>query len=248
MDVGRWLLAALLAGLAVAANGQTIVFESDGVATTLPSGWVRIPQAEIERMRRDLQVEAPNAHIPNYDFGYQAPSGGGWITYPYILVQISRAGRLRPSAIESIAHADLGRIEEGISDATNSSFSNLRIGGIRYDPNANLLWFRTRMDVPNVGTVLGINAMVPTERGFVSFAGYATEDRFPLLSRDFTGMMSRLSISEEVRYRHHASDNLPPWLQEISVETVAQGASVGILLAVAGSVYGLARRRSKRKS
>ena len=218
------------------------VFSSDGVALTMPPGWIRIPAPEIQSVREELQREAPTAKIPAVDYAYQEGSAE-WFSYPYVSIAINRKGRIPEGELESIGQMDMASSVDKATRGFSSIMTGASAGRMLYDRVAKVAWLNTEANLIGNQKIRGITAMIPTEFGDVKISGYAQGADFARFAGSFEQMISEASIDESVHYRHHVSDNLPDWVRYLATPDALQRAVVGAILGLAGASMALRKRK-----
>ena len=64
-----------------------------------------------------------------------------------------------------------GSMQEGmdtVESAMGSFMSQRESAEIRYDPDENIIWTRTSLEVAGIGGVRGVSALILTERGVIA--------------------------------------------------------------------------------
>lgn len=107
---------------------------NDGFSLELPPGWLQIPQSAIAETQQEILRRAPNAPKVRYDYGFQFGSTDQWFSYPYILVQVKRSGRIPEQELARIAQLPLGNAAAKFQERTRELVSEVEIGKPRYDP------------------------------------------------------------------------------------------------------------------
>ncbi len=174
----------------------------DGFTMHLPENWKPIPKNVLDTYSRAIAKMAPKAEKQSYDYGFQRADTPKWFTYPYILVQVKRSGRIPEEQLEA-----LKRIEKAMDDSfakakdSLSSFtSNASIGEPLYDPATHILWTRVAIDVKETGTVRGIVGVILTTEGFIQIACYAKDVDFTEYLPLFETVINTTEISDKMKY------------------------------------------------
>jgi hypothetical protein len=174
----------------------------EGFTIHLPQDWKPIPKEVLDRYSQAISRMAPQAEQQVYDYGFQRADSPKWFTYPYILVQVKRSGRIPEEQLKS-----LKRIEKALDDSfskTTDSLSalasNASLGEPVYDPVSHILWTRIAIDIKNAGTVRGIIGSILTEEGFVQIACYAKDDDFGKYLPVFEDVIKKTELRAELKY------------------------------------------------
>jgi hypothetical protein len=174
----------------------------NGFTVHLPKGWKPIPKEVLDSYSQAIARMAPKAERQVYDYGFQRVDTRKWFTYPYILVQVRRSGRIPEEQL-----AALKRIEKAMDDSfskTTDSLSaitsNASLGEPSYDPVSHILWTRIAIDVKETGTVQGVVGAILTEEGFVQIACYAKGDDFGKYLPAFESVIKNTEIRADLKY------------------------------------------------
>ncbi len=174
----------------------------DGFTLHLPKDWEPIPKEVLDRYSQEIARLAPKAESQVYDYGFQRTDSPKWFSYPYILVQVKRSGRIPEEQLEG-----LKRIEKAMddsfakaTDSLSSITSNASLGEPSYDPLSHILWTRIAIDVKDAGTVRGIIGSILTEEGFVQIACYAKGEDFGKYLPLFETVINKTELKAELKY------------------------------------------------
>ena len=222
----------LAASLPLPILAGTVNFQNDGFSLTFHPGWIAIPTEIITEAQLEMAKMAPNAPKPRYDYGFQFGSKEQWFTYPYILIQIKRTGRVPAIEFEKLDKLDSAEASEKLQKSVGQMMTEVEIGKARYDPAARVIWVNTGSNVAELGRVSGVSATIPTEFGFVQIIGYAKEQEFMGFLSSFREIVGSAIFAEGVRYQPQVSDHLPQWLRSIKWEDVLMPALLGAVMAL----------------
>jgi hypothetical protein len=152
----------------------------EGFTIHLPKDWEPIPKEVIDKYSQAIAKMAPKAETQLYNYGFQRADSPKWFTYPYILVQVNRSGRIPEEQLKSLKRIEkaMGESFAKTTDSISSFSSNASLGEPVYDPASHILWTRIAIDVKKTGTVQGIIGSILTEEGFVQIACYAKNEDF----------------------------------------------------------------------
>lgn len=219
----------------------------DGFTLHLPTDWKPIPADVLDAYSREIAKLAPQTEKQVYDYGFQLSAARRWFTYPYILVQVKRSGRVPEDQLRSLSK---------IGEAMDSSFAkagkslssfaaNGKIGETVLDPSTHTLWTRMSIDVKGVGTINGLIGTVLTETGFIQISCYAEEQEFRGYLPVFEAIVKGAVLSDELKYRSGAGDSEP------ASGGIGRGMIVGIAVACMASAvflwFVIRKRRDKKQ-
>ncbi len=219
------------------------VFSSDGVTLTMRPGWIQIPPEQVQRVREELQQQAPKVKIPVFDYAYQEASDE-WFSYPYVLITIHRTGRISERDLESWAKVDLTSAVDKVAKSASSVMTDASAGHMRYDESARVVWQEIETNLVDNQKIRGITAIIPTEFGLVRVHGYSRDADYARFAASFQRLIAEASIEETVRYKPHASDSLPGWVRDLGTPEVVKRALIGAILGLAGAGMALRKRKA----
>lgn len=231
-SIGTAALMVLVCFLPLPVLAGTLNFQKDGFALTFPPGWIAIPSEVITQAQLEMAKAAPNAPKPQYDYGFQFGSKEQWFTYPYILIQIKRTGRVPEPQLEKLDKFDSTETSQKLQKLAGEIMTEVEIGKMRYDPATRVIWVNTGSNVAELGRVSGISAIIPTEFGIVQLMGYAKEQEFMGFLSSFHEIVQSASFADGVKYQPQKSDRLPQWLRTIKWEDVLMWGLLGAGFAV----------------
>jgi len=174
----------------------------EGFTIHLPQDWKPIPKEVLDRYSQAIARMAPKAEKQHYNYGFQRTDTPKWFTYPYILVQVNRSGRIPEEQLKA-----LKRIEKAMddsfakaTDSISSITSNASLGEPIYDPVSHILWTRISIDVKEAGTMRGIIGAILNEEGFVQIACYAMGNDFEKFLPVFEAVIKKTAIRADLKY------------------------------------------------
>ena len=189
----------------------------EGFTLHLPSDWKPIPKEVLDKYSLAIAKMAPQAEKQVYDYGFQRSDAPKWFSYPYILVQVKRSGRIPEEQLKTLKRIEKA-MDESFSKTTDSLSaitSNASLGEPIYDPASHILWTRIAIDIKKTGTVRGLIGTILTGEGFVQIAGYAKDDDFGTYLPIFESVVSTTEIRAGLKY---GSGTLADKTAEESVE------------------------------
>jgi hypothetical protein len=192
----------LLATPCLGADLPQSIATRDGFTIHLPNDWESIPKEVIDRYSQEIAKIAPKAEKQLYDYGFQRADTSKWFTYPYILVQVNRSGRIPEEQLKSLKRFEKAMDDSfaKTTDSISSIGSNASLGEPMYDPASHILWTRIAIDVKNAGTVQGIIGAILTEEGFVQIACYAKGEDFEKTLPLFETIIKNADFRADLRY------------------------------------------------
>lgn len=215
---------------------------------TLPAGWIAIPGSTLDYAEHKLANKLHSTKQLQSACGFeQAPTRQGQqLSYPYILVQVERAGRIPEQEFKQVGEFDPASVSKNLQNTTGSLISNVKISKPFYDAASNVIWGSESMNLAGVGAISMHSAMMPTAYGLVMLTGYALEnspsDNFQTI---FSGIVKSMHFSKDAVYKPEWTDNLPTWLRDLTSGNTIKAALLGGLIA-AFSGKKLAKRRLKK--
>ena len=215
------VISAGVVALAVSVTAGTFETE-DYFAITLPDGWVQVPASVLANFSERMNDEDTEAATPMYDYGFQADSSSGWLSYPCVLVQVRNIGRF--------ASGDLERFAEEVEGSD-----------VSLEGNSTLF-----MEVREQNGVKVLFGRQLTEYGFIEMTGFATTETFDEYKSMFEETFASLAIDDVLKYKPRMTDNAPV-VGSVNLGKVfvifVQAALVGAAL---WFVYSMVRRKLKR--
>ena len=168
----------------------------------LPRDWKPIPKDILDKYSQAIAKMAPQAEKQVYDYGFQRSDAPKWFSYPYILVQVKRSGRIPEEQLKALKRIEKA-MDESFSKTTDSLSaitSNASLGEPVYDPASHILWTRIAIDIKNTGTVRGIIGTILTGEGFVQIACYAKNDDFETYLSIFESVIATTELRADLKY------------------------------------------------
>jgi hypothetical protein len=198
-NMKRTITACILA-IAVCVSGAT--FETaDEFSITLPDGWVQIPGSVLQEFAAKMNELSPDAPPQVYDYGYQLGDNGGWLSYPYVLVQVRPEGRI-PSG-------ELARFPKMSSQMGDIDLSGVQFGESTYDKEHQILWSTLTTQPPEGETVKALIAVKLTELGYIRLTGCALDASFDDYKKVFTDAFTSLEMDDSIAYKPQFADTMP---------------------------------------
>ncbi len=219
----------------------------DGFTIRLPADWKPIPRDMLTKYSRAVAELTRDTEKQVYDYGFQRADAPNWFTYPYILIQVRRTGRISEAQLKSIKQlqGDLDNSMARMQQAMSTVVSDARTGEMVYDPGAHILFSQMRMDIKEIGTIRGLIALLLTEEGGIHIAGYAKGDDFAHYLPLFETIARGIIPDDTLRYRRHMLESVPV-VGGIDWGRVLISALIGGALGAAGML--LSRRLRKKRT
>jgi hypothetical protein len=152
--------------------GADLVLRQPEFTITLPKGWTPVPTEIVAAFNESVGGMAPAATAPKFNYGFQLHPDDGGINYPYMLIQVSDAGRVSDDVLkeyEKINVAEAGKKIPGLKSWVDQT----TFGKRQYDPVTHIIWLSTLAHLDNIGDVQGLSGTLLTQRGVVRAMCYA---------------------------------------------------------------------------
>jgi hypothetical protein len=212
-----------------------VPFQKDAFSITLPDGWVEIPRDILDAYQKEAAKAVTNAGQVNYDFGFQLDSGENWLTYPYILIQVKNTGRIPENQLKEFESVSVQKEMNKMEDKVSSLLSDLQAGKTVYDQENKIIWMRIDVNAANVGPVVGIIAIVPTQTGAIQVNAYCTKADFPKYEPLFRSAVISTTPAPKLAYKMSGGDSAVNVVRRIDWGKVLQR---GMLWSVIGGLIG----------
>jgi len=237
-------------------------YESHGFSISLPSGWIEIPSSVIRDYVQEVRQILPNATIPDFDYAFQLQSGDKWLSYPYILIQTKKTGRIPEHELTNL---DINSFSKEVQESVDTfpSIYNNMLKGVKtevpyYNSELHILWIKGKGDVTNIGTVAILQGMVLTEEGFILVSCVCNEEDIENYSPVFQDIIRSLNLSENIKYRARFTDKSSilsniSWVlknnnfDKVFWKAIGKATVLGILFGIVSIVVYLFRRKKSPK-
>ncbi|MBC7752121.1 MAG: hypothetical protein H7Z73_10475 [Candidatus Saccharibacteria bacterium] len=203
-NVFKSISAVLIMTFSYTADAKTFT-TTDGFSIEIPSDWVQIPPDVTKQYADAINTASPNTKpmYPNYVFQKNTPENSNWFTYPYIIINVKRTGKLTETQMKSFGITPTNTRQ--IKDQVPNFLTNLEISQPQYDPDARIIWLKVGMEVPDIGRISGLTSVIPTEYGVVQIQGYTKEADYINYLPTFQKVTESFHASEVVRYQNENS-------------------------------------------
>lgn len=180
-------------------------FKKDGFAITLPDAWVEIPGDIIEAYEKEAAKLVQNAQAVNYDYGFQLKTAKGWLTHPYFLIQVKNTGRISEHQLKEFEGISVPKTVDQVKTGVGSVLADIQVDKMVHDKENNILWMRMEVKTANVGDVVGLIGMVPTEKGIIQVNGYCIKADYPKYEPVFRSVVISTTPDPELVYNANAT-------------------------------------------
>ena len=206
----KMILAVSIAALTTAAGGATFQTD-DQFSITLPEGWVKIPGGVLQQFSNQMDQQYPDVHQQQYNYGFQLDTASHWLTYPYILVQVNRGGKVDQAALDRSENIKSG-MEKSIALAKerfSACVSDAAVAAPTCDAENHMVWTTLSMDVAGerVKSIVGVKL---TEYGFIRMSGYAPTDVFDNYVEGFKQAFANVSLDSSIEYQAQLPQAIQP--------------------------------------
>ncbi len=201
----RTMIACLLA-LVTLASWQVVRGEVSGADKTkyfqmdTEGQWVEIPDEAISAYSE--QIHRQTGKMVDYLAGYASTSESrtNWFDLPFILVTSDEKGKYPQKKLDEIVNKSSDGIQEGLGDLKDV-LPPIQVGDMGYEKGRRIIWMELVSDVPQLGKVHAITAMMLTEIGTLNFILYvASSDRETWLE-EFSALLNRVRLDPAFVYR-----------------------------------------------
>ena len=216
-----------------------------GIVIHLPAGWQQIPKDIMTAQFAEAAKQNPNLPKQTYEYGFQAPSGQ-WFSYPYLLVQIQRTGRIPEVALKKMPILDemMGsKMDETVEAA--SAVADAAMGKTVYDSANRILWTSARMNYAGIGNIKMLAGGHLSEDGFVQVFGYAKEEDFARYEALLHDIITSVRLPDGMRFVPRATDNSLLFHAIDWDKALSKGIAGAVLGGLAALIIGLTRRKKK---
>lgn len=218
---------------------------NDYFSIKLPFSWVQIPKKTLDEQSEKLHKLAPDMEIQYYDYGFHlladqfaySFSGLQGLSYPYILINVIRSGRIPKAELRKFKYIESDLEEYG---KKSSIISDLKFNEFIYDAKDHVLWSyyftNIKKDAPvsNKGQVVrALMAMKLTEEGYILVNCYCEDKDFHEYGALFEKIVKNIDVDKTIEYKPRVMDFISfkwlgiDWLKVLLFAVL--GAFIGIL-------------------
>ena len=221
----------------------------DGFTVYMPEGWIEIPAKVLQEYSESAANLIPQVEKQIFDYGFQYGNPDKWFSYPYILIQVNRSGRIPEGELKNYRLAETMMKEEieVVQNKMAGIVSGARQGETIYDPSNHILWTTMTVEVENIGKIFSIIALKLTEFGFIQIMGYSKEAAGQEFLPAFKEIASNISLNPDIAYKRRLIEDTPI-IGKINIGKVIRAA---VIWAIIGGFAGLAAwfvKRGRRTS
>ncbi len=201
-----WTIIACLLVLLTPASSRVVKGEVIGADRTkyfqidTEGQWEEIPEQAISSYSE--QIRRQTGQTVEYLAGYAITSKSrtNWFDLPFILVTSDEKGKFPQNKLDQIVTKSSEGMQEhlgGLKDV----LPPIQVGEMSYEKGRRIIWMEMVSDVPQLGKVNAITAMMLTEIGTLNFILYvASSDRETRL-RAFSALLNRVRLEPVYVYR-----------------------------------------------
>ena len=201
-----WTVIACLIALLTLTSGQFVRGEETGADATKyfhidsEGQWVEIPDQDLSVYSE--QIHRQTDQTIQYLAGYAGTSGKNWFDLPFILVTSDEKGKFPQKKLDELVSKFSKRMHETFGELdVVDVLPPIQVGDMSYEKGRRIIWVEMVSDVPQLGKVHAITAMMLTEIGTLNFILYvASSDREARL-REFSKFLNRVKIDPAFVYR-----------------------------------------------
>jgi len=217
----------------------------DGFTIRLPADWVEIPRQVLDDFSARLRKTVTGLEKQSYDYGYQRSSDGRWFACPYLLVQVTRAGRIPEKELRKYQaiRREVAKAADKAQGVRGTALSGATAGTPLYDAENHILWTRLSINSAAQGHIEALCGTRLTEDGAVWITCYDTAADFDRDCGLFEDIIKHMTLERPSKPRLADAGPGPSWLGWDSIIT---GAVVGGIAGVIAGVVVAIRRRRKR--
>lgn len=177
-------------------------FSGTGFSLTLPRHWIEIPGDALEGFSQNLRKDSSGSVQETYEYGFQPGKGQTWFSFPYVLVQVKKSGKISLSDLQDYP-AIKGRIEPEMPAAWQvmQGVKKAKGGEFHYDPERQVLFHGAVATFENGRDVKNISASYLTEEGMIAVHAYAVSSEYGQHADEFYRILNSVNIAEELKYK-----------------------------------------------
>ncbi len=162
--------------------------------------WVEIPSEAIA-LYSD-QVYKKTGQTITYLTGYAntKASGNNWFSVPFILVTSSEKGRYPQEKLDELVEKAGGKMIENLKDIKDF-VPPIRPGSMSYEKKRQIIWVEMISEIPQLGDVHAITAMLLTNKGSLNFILYALPADREARLRSLNILLDRVKLDQDMVYQ-----------------------------------------------
>jgi hypothetical protein len=179
-------------------------YPSDHFSISVPSGWVDMPKAELDRITTAARKAAPKYVSEPFKYGFLESAGS---PFPRVVI-LMRSGRWSEELIAQMP-ALAATKDEAQHNVTSSipalAAMNLQIGKMSWDSKARIAWVPVGFSDERGQPMAGLAGLHPTELGVIQVNCYATQSDFERIAPTFVAIIASVKIDEAIKYRKRSA-------------------------------------------
>ncbi|HQO64585.1 MAG TPA: hypothetical protein PK528_13320 [Syntrophorhabdus sp.] len=218
-----------------------IHYQKDGFSITLPDGWIEIPRDVLDDIRKEVNKLAKSDQ--HCDYAFQPETSKYWFEYPYILVQVDNSGRIPEKQLQDFENYPFQKSLDETRKKMKSITSELELGKTYYDEPNRICWFKLRSEVINIGTILGLSGLIPTEKGYIQVMGYSLRDDLAHIEPTIESVVLSVKPDPNLVYAPKIYDDLSLPLTRTDWKKVGSKVLAGAIIA---GIFGIVMRHRKK--
>ena len=199
LAVGLLTLAVFPAAMNTAAAEDPLVYESSDLhySFKLPAGWVAIPKAAIDTVQSQV-AQRTGAPAQVFVAGFQKQADR-YFSYPYLLIQHRLVERMGlDELIEKAKLADTSKTDKVFRDS--GVVNKVSFGQSAVDEAHRAMISKLSLDVPGIGPVEGLVALIPGRDGIVQINFYSRAGDAAVEEKSFESILDSFSYASGYGY------------------------------------------------
>ena len=198
-------IAALAAALFISTNAWAGLLDYglvSGFSIIVPDNWQVIPDPVMRGMAAKVHAARPDTLVPDFSYGFQA-NAGDWFSLPYCLLRVTKTGKMPEEKLAELPKVDFSKVTDSGHSSRQQVIVSAEGGKEIFDPATHIIWFTSKMDLPEGGEMGVLVGSVQTEQGALSLYCYAPRESFDNFKPLFIQMIESIHPVEALRYKSH---------------------------------------------
>lgn len=230
-----WTIIACLLALLTLASWQVVKGEVSGADKTkyfqldTKGQWEEIPEQAISSYSE--QIRRQTGQTVKYLAGYASTSESrtNWNDLPFILVTSDEKGKFPQKKLDQIVSKSSEDMQEhlgGLKDV----LPPIQVGDMSYEKGRRIMWVEMVSDVPQLGKVHAITAMMLTEIGTLNFILYVASSERETRLRAFSALLNRVRLEPDYVYRSEPERPQRKRITDAVGRGLCKGLGYGVIL------------------